>query len=437
MAASRLSTLSQHVQLQPARVPLCCQPCGSSATSPDDVEHEPPMSVFVLIGQSNMAGRGLLTARQDNEPPPPGMFCFGYDDDAWLPASQPLHRDPPIAASQGGAEPLGAGLGWAFARKLLDERLVDGSVGLVPCAFGGSPLSRWVKQACSEREHERGSGSDTPFEKPADPYEGNAQAIPPNPGKPGDLYERAWRRTKLALASHPNAVLRGFVWHQGESDATSPELATTVANRLTELIANLRDDLTAECVPFPYARRREFEVPFVIGELGHFLPGGDARPCVVEVQRQLATTAEAVADCALVSAEGLTHLGDEVRNVGEPRPFLLYNNEKMSCPSSYCLQDLTDHEQERSVQVHFDTESLYEFGQRYADAWAATDQAGSWRFQVAPVPPPSRTARALAGAIYRYLSNRTHHTSQQFALYTRSRDDRLCGGDRVAVARTQ
>ncbi len=65
------------------------------------------------------------------------------------------------------------------------------------------------------------------------------------------------------------------------------------------------------------------------------------------------------------------------------------------------------------MQVHFDTESLYEFGQRYADAWAATDLAGSWRFQVAPVPPPLSTARALAGATYqkaicchaRYSSN--------------------------------
>jgi len=271
------------------------------------------MSVFVLIGQSNMAGRGVLKTQDSDDSSPPGVFCFDYDDDAWLPASQPLHRDPPIVASQGGAEPKGACLGWAFARRLLDERLVDGSVGLVPCAFGGSPLSRWVRQARTDRKH--GTDGDTPVEQPADLYE-SAQAILPNPGNPGDLYERAWRRTKLALASHPNAVLRGFLWHQGESDASSPELATTVATRLTELIANLRDDLTAESIPFPYARRREFEVPFMIGELGYFLPSSDARPCVMDVQQQLATAARAVADCALVSAKGLTHLGDQVRNVG-------------------------------------------------------------------------------------------------------------------------
>lgn len=99
-------------------------------------------------------------------------------------------------------------------------------------------------------------------------------------------------------------------------------------------------------------------------------------------------------------------------------------------------------EQERSVQVHFDTESLYEFGQRYADAWAATDQAGSWRFQVAPVPPPSSTARALAGAMPIIQNARTPIVQQNnnptvCASHTRSRDDRLCGSDRVAVARTQ
>jgi hypothetical protein len=259
MATTRLATLSRHVY--PPRE-LACRPCATAAPDVDG----PPLSVFVLIGQSNMAGRGELLPPGGSVPSAAGdIFCFGYDDDTWQPATEPFHLDPPIVASLSSPEPKGHGLGLAFARKLLDEGLVDGSVGLVPCAFGGSPLSRWVRQPREGALDRRESDS---ADVPADIYEGKAQELPSNPGEPGDLYERAWRRTKLALAAHPNAVLRGFLWHQGESDATTLELASTVASRLGELIGNLRDDLTAECVPFPYARRREFEVPFVIGELG-------------------------------------------------------------------------------------------------------------------------------------------------------------------------
>ena len=355
MASSRLNTLSQHIQ---SPSDICCRPCGvAHVEDSTTTDLEPPMSVFVLIGQSNMAGRGVLGETGDStDATSTGVFCFGYDDDSWHPASQPLHLDPPIVASMGGNEPKGAGLGWAFARKLLDEKLVDGTIGLVPCAFGGSPLSRWVREPHGGVEAKL-DDADASAALPVDAYEGRAQELPPNPGTPGDLYARAWRRTKLALSTHPNAVLRGFLWHQGESDAASYELASTVSSRLTEMIANFRDDLTAECVPFPYARRREFEVPFVLGELGHFLITSAARPCVNVVQEQLGKAAEDAPDCALVSATGLTHLGDD---------------------------------------VHFDTPSLYEFGRRYADAWAKLDLAGSWRFQVAPVPPAVGTGRAFA-----------------------------------------
>eukprot|EP01049_Picozoa_sp_SAG25_P018126 SAG25_NODE_5049_length_709_cov_2.347541_1_plen_147_part_10 len=140
MATSRIAALSRHVQQPP--LGLKCQPCTAGAT----LDQQPPMSVFVLIGQSNMAGRGALTPGDASDPPAADVLCFGYDDDSWQPASQPLHFDPPIVRSLDDPEPKGAGLGWAFARKLLDDGLVDGSVGLVPCAFGGSPLSRWVRQ---------------------------------------------------------------------------------------------------------------------------------------------------------------------------------------------------------------------------------------------------------------------------------------------------
>ena len=40
----------------------------------------------------------------------------------------------------------GLGLGYSFARELLASGAVKGQIGLVPCAYGGSPLSRWERQ---------------------------------------------------------------------------------------------------------------------------------------------------------------------------------------------------------------------------------------------------------------------------------------------------
>jgi hypothetical protein len=93
-------------------------------------------------------------------------------------------------------------------------------IGLVPCAFGGAPLSRWEKQ---------------PADAPEDAHADDAQTLPANPGVPGDLYARAWRRGLAALAAHPNAKLRGFLWHQGESDTVSEELAASYEQRLTKM----------------------------------------------------------------------------------------------------------------------------------------------------------------------------------------------------------
>ena len=277
---SRLATLTLHLQQQQQQqqsqpATAACRPCCAASAAPT-ADTEPPMSVFVLIGQSNMAGRGELPPGSASLDPPSDVFCFGYDDDAWQPATQPLHYDPPIVASltaAGGSsgDPLetlesggakGAGIGWAFARKLIDDKLVDGTIGLVPCAFGGSPLSRWVRQprptaSSGETSTESTGGDAQGTGVPVDMYKGRARELMNNPGVPGDLYERAWRRTKeerfllnvhtkrwicteldglytpvslQALASHPNAVLRGFLWHQGESDTTTAELAGSVSN---------------------------------------------------------------------------------------------------------------------------------------------------------------------------------------------------------------
>ena len=88
--------------------------------------------LFLLIGQSNMAGRGQLP--QEPPPPHPRIFMFNATRE-WVPAKDPVHFDKPKMA--------GVGLCSSFARQVAD-RYPDARIGLIPCAMGGSALAEWM-----------------------------------------------------------------------------------------------------------------------------------------------------------------------------------------------------------------------------------------------------------------------------------------------------
>ena len=89
-----------------------------------------PMRLYLLIGQSNMAGRGRVVA--EDKTPHPRVFVLDKADE-WAPAVDPLHFDKPFA---------GVGPGLAFG-KAMAEADPEARIGLVPCAAGGSPISVW------------------------------------------------------------------------------------------------------------------------------------------------------------------------------------------------------------------------------------------------------------------------------------------------------
>lgn len=153
------------------------------------------MKIFLLIGQSNMAGRGKVEA--EDKVPHPRVFMLNKGL-AWVPAVDPIHFDKP--------ERIGTGLGKTFGT-VVAEAFPEATIGLVPAAFGGSALDEW---------------------KPGQPHYVNAVA-----------------RAKEALK---HGQLAGILWHQGESDR-APEKAATYADRFVKIIAQLRADLGAENVP--------------------------------------------------------------------------------------------------------------------------------------------------------------------------------------------
>jgi hypothetical protein len=153
------------------------------------------MQLFLLIGQSNMAGRGVVEAQ--DKVPHPRVFMLTKER-TWVPAVDPMHFDKP--------ERIGVGLGSAFGRAIADER-PDAVVGLIPAAFGGTSLDEW---------------------------------------KPGGLhYTNAVGRAREAMK---HGKLVGILWHQGENDAPK-YLAATYPERFAAMIQQLRHDLGAEDVP--------------------------------------------------------------------------------------------------------------------------------------------------------------------------------------------
>src|SRR5579859_1025303 len=89
------------------------------------------LDLYLLIGQSNMAGRGPVEA-QDKEVIP-RVFMLNKEM-AWVPAVDPLHFDKPAVA--------GVGLGRTFAKTMLRNN-PSASIGLIPAAFGGTSLDEW------------------------------------------------------------------------------------------------------------------------------------------------------------------------------------------------------------------------------------------------------------------------------------------------------
>ena len=93
---------------------------------------EKKMMLVLLAGQSNMAGRGEIEPEDREEIP--GLLMINRNFE-WVPAVEPVTADRSFA---------GVGPGRTFG-KLLLEANPGCTVGLVPTAVGGTPISAWKR----------------------------------------------------------------------------------------------------------------------------------------------------------------------------------------------------------------------------------------------------------------------------------------------------
>ncbi|XP_043711900.1 probable carbohydrate esterase At4g34215 [Telopea speciosissima] len=159
-------------------------------------------NIFILAGQSNMAGRGgVVNDKWDGIVPSqcqPNPSIIRLDAGlSWVSATEPLHADIDLNKT------CGVGPGMAFANAVKSKDSSVGVIGLVPCAVGGTNISQWMK------------GS--------------------------HLYEQMVRRAQTALQE--GGTIRAIVWYQGESDTVSRADAEAYKGRMEKLIADWRADL--------------------------------------------------------------------------------------------------------------------------------------------------------------------------------------------------
>ncbi len=205
------------------------------------------LDLYLLIGQSNMAGRGPLTDAYMNEGSPNVLMLD--KENIWVPAKHPLHFDKPKVAG------VGPGLSFGIA---MTKKNKKHKIGLIPCAVGGTSFDVWQPGGYDESTNTH-------------PYD--------------DMLLRLHEALK-------NGTLKGVIWLQGEADS-SPEKAAAYLNKLETLINRLR-----EVVKNP-------SLPFVAGELGLY------RAQYHNINKELARLPESVAYTAIATSEGLTDKGDQ------------------------------------------------------------------------------------------------------------------------------
>ncbi|XBI87762.1 hypothetical protein VPH35_025803 [Triticum aestivum] len=188
---------------------------SSPARAPTSPYARRPKLLFLLAGQSNMAGRGAPTSPLPAPYLPHPRLLRLAADRRWVAAAPPLHADIDTHKT------CGLGPAMPFAHRLLLSSSPSSPsslpapsaasdpadplvLGLVPCAVGGTRIWMWAR------------------------------------GQP--LYEAAVARARAAVAGGGGA-LGAVLWFQGESDTVEVDDARAYGGRMERLVADLREDL--------------------------------------------------------------------------------------------------------------------------------------------------------------------------------------------------
>ena len=206
----------------------------------DGIAESPEIFSFLLIGQSNMAGRGELS----DVPPLKNEACYMLRMGRWQRLAEPVNPDRDIFS---GNFHSGIGPQASFADAM--ARAYGAKIGIIPCADGGTALDEW--------------------------QEGSV------------LYDHAVMMARLAART---SRLVGILWHQGESDCRH-EGVPSYFDKFTAMIGALRRDLG------------DPSLPLFIGELSaNYAPKWNMGDEPLRLNEVFAALAKALPHTALHSA---------------------------------------------------------------------------------------------------------------------------------------
>ncbi|HET9745977.1 MAG TPA: sialate O-acetylesterase [Chitinophagaceae bacterium] len=166
--------------------------------------------VFIMAGQSNMAGRGIV--EPEDTVSNKRILSINKEGQIIL-AKEPLHFYEP--------DRTGLDCGLSFAKTLIKKIPESISILMIPVAIGGSSISQWLNDS---------------------------------------LYRNVKLFTnfldKMEIGKR-NGIIKGILWHQGESDANEKDIPY-YKQRLGLLFSKFRMAVGNQ------------DLPVLIGELGSF-----------------------------------------------------------------------------------------------------------------------------------------------------------------------
>jgi hypothetical protein len=227
--------------------------------------------IFLMAGQSNMAGRGFV---QPADTIPDVHVLTLNKNNEWVYAKEPLHYYEP------GRTGLDCGL--AFGKKLAGLYGKNITIGLVPCAIGGSSIEQWLGDSTYRNVR---------------------------------LYTNFMEK---ANAAKQYGVLKGLLWHQGESNAGNAYI--NYKQKLDALFTRMRNDLG-----YP-------DLPVYAGQLASFLVKKN-NPHAEEINNDLESLSKSFKNFHVINTQDLTSKSDTLhfdspsqRKMGERFAEAAYNN---------------------------------------------------------------------------------------------------------------
>ncbi|MBO0322409.1 sialate O-acetylesterase [Muricauda sp. CAU 1633] len=218
----------------------------------DQLPNPDSLYIFIMAGQSNMAGRGFV---EPQDTVPNSRILTIDKSNNWIYAKEPLHFYEPSLT--------GLDCGLSFGKNLLDS-VPDGvSIAIIPCAVGGSSVEQWLNN-----ETFRGV----------------------------TLLDNFKEKVNFV---NDYGTIKGILWHQGESNATS-ELIPKYSQRLDSLINTFRILVEND------------SLPIILGELGSYAEPIEKKMKWDSINTIIHNVVETDKNLGVIETGDLIHKGDKI-----------------------------------------------------------------------------------------------------------------------------